>query len=187
MANQYNDAIPAVANQIAADIPDIQETLGFFKDCFGAVATGWSATVTTGLHINDVYFWPGGGTTKLLFYADTAPTGWTLITTTDDKAVMVTKGSGAGGESGGGAHSTGSWTQTTHNHQWLNDRGALISQQSYNSAGTVADITYETKNAPALQITSTTSGPNQDHYTTKDSPANTWRPAAYCFIIASLD
>ena len=54
--------------------------------------------------------------TKMLFYANTAPVGWTIDSTLDDKLVFVTKGSAAGGQTGGGAHSTGSWTQTSHTH-----------------------------------------------------------------------
>ena len=55
-------------------------------------------------------FVPNG--TKMLFYADTAPTGWTLDNTLNDKLIFVTQGSVAGGQTGGGAHSTGSWTIT---------------------------------------------------------------------------
>src|SRR5512139_600268 len=49
--------------------------------------------------------------TKMLFYANTAPnSGWTIVTSIDDVLVFQTKGSGAGGQTGGGVHSTGSWT-----------------------------------------------------------------------------
>jgi hypothetical protein len=54
--------------------------------------------------------------TKMLFYANTAPTGWTIDNTLDDKLIYVTKGSVAGGQSGGGVHSTGTWTQPNHTH-----------------------------------------------------------------------
>jgi hypothetical protein len=59
--------------------------------------------------------------TKWVFYQDTAPDGWTIQNTLDDKLVYITKGSAAGGETGGGVHSTGSWTisgitQTGHTH-----------------------------------------------------------------------
>jgi hypothetical protein len=54
--------------------------------------------------------------TKMLFYADTAPAGWTIDNTLDDKLVYVTKGSAAGGQTGGAAHSAGTWTQPNHTH-----------------------------------------------------------------------
>jgi len=52
---------------------------------------------------------PGGGITdvlipagtKMLFYQDTAPLGWTLESTLDDKVVMITKGKAQGGSPGG--------------------------------------------------------------------------------------
>ena len=52
MADQHNDNIPAVANTIAADIPDIKENLEWHKDCFEAICTGWSNTVTTDLAVD---------------------------------------------------------------------------------------------------------------------------------------
>ena len=55
-------------------------------------------------------------TTKMLFYMDTAPLGWTLLNTLDDMVVYVTKGSAAGGQIGGAVHSAGTWTQPTHAH-----------------------------------------------------------------------
>ncbi len=55
-------------------------------------------------------------TTKMLFYMDTAPLGWTLLNTLDDKVVYVTKGSAAGGQTGGAVHSAGTWTQPSHTH-----------------------------------------------------------------------
>ncbi len=55
-------------------------------------------------------------TVKMLFYMDTAPLGWTLLNTLDDKIVYVTKGSAAGGQTGGAVHSAGTWTQPSHTH-----------------------------------------------------------------------
>lgn len=54
MADKHNENIPAVANTIVADVPKIKENLEFHKDCFEAIATGWSNTVATGLHVNDL-------------------------------------------------------------------------------------------------------------------------------------
>jgi hypothetical protein len=56
--------------------------------------------------------------TKMLFYQDTAPDGWSLLDTLNNKYVYITKGSIAGGETGGTIHSTGSYTISglTHAH-----------------------------------------------------------------------
>ncbi len=42
--------------------------------------------------------------TKMLFYQDTAPSGWTIDSSVDDKAVYISKGSSDGGHTGGMAN-----------------------------------------------------------------------------------
>ena len=54
MADQFNDSIPAVTNQITEDVADIAETLGFLKDCFEAVCTGWSNSDASGLKVDQL-------------------------------------------------------------------------------------------------------------------------------------
>ena len=49
MADQHNDNIPALANQVAEDIPDIKENLEFHKDCFQQICTGWNNTSVAAL------------------------------------------------------------------------------------------------------------------------------------------
>jgi hypothetical protein len=49
MADQFNDSIPAVTNQITEDIADISETLGYIKDVFQAFTNLWSNTVATNI------------------------------------------------------------------------------------------------------------------------------------------
>lgn len=46
----------------------------------------------------------------ILFEKNTAVVGYTLLTDQDDKLVFISKGSAAGGQTGGGNHSTGTWT-----------------------------------------------------------------------------
>jgi hypothetical protein len=49
--------------------------------------------------------------TKMLFYADSAPTGWTIFTTSiNDKALRVVSGSSAGGGTGGATGGTTAFT-----------------------------------------------------------------------------
>ena len=146
-------------------------------------------------------------TTKMLFYMDTAPTGWTIDNTLDDKVVFVTKGSAAGGQTGGGVHSTGTWTQPNHVHA------------GPSHTHTTAAMTLATTQIPAhthpLRIVgtgaagdrivgadltdptttgSTGGGLSHEHGATgsggtgdtgNGATANTWRPAAYCMIICS--
>jgi hypothetical protein len=42
MADQHNDNIPALANTIAADVPDIKENLEWHKDCFQHICNGFA-------------------------------------------------------------------------------------------------------------------------------------------------
>lgn len=122
--------------------------------------------------------------TKMLFYQDTAPTGWTIQNTLDDKLVYVTKGSAAGGQVGGGVHSTGSWTisgiaanshvltiaeMPAHTHDMPN-QGLGVNAHWY--AGGSSDD-YGT--------TGSTGGGGGHTHTATHTPG--WRPAAYCCII----
>jgi hypothetical protein len=52
MADQFNDSIPAVTNQITEDVADIAESLGFLKDCFEATCTGWNNADASGLKVD---------------------------------------------------------------------------------------------------------------------------------------
>ncbi|GAG09648.1 unnamed protein product, partial [marine sediment metagenome] len=42
MADKHNDGVPAMANQISADIPDIKENLEFHKDALERLFETWS-------------------------------------------------------------------------------------------------------------------------------------------------
>lgn len=57
---------------------------------------------------------PSGKT--VLFEKDTAVLGYTVETGFDDGVVYITKGSAAGGETGGTNVSGGTWTQPSHDH-----------------------------------------------------------------------
>lgn len=47
MADQFNDSIPAVTNQITEDVADIAETLGWIKDCFQHSHNGFANDALT--------------------------------------------------------------------------------------------------------------------------------------------
>ena len=53
----------------------------------------------------------------ILFEADTAIVGYSLLVDQDDMIAYITKGSAAGGETGGSLKSGGTWSQPVHNHE----------------------------------------------------------------------
>jgi len=124
--------------------------------------------------------------TKMLFYQDTAPTGWTIQNTLDDKLIYVTKGSAAGGQVGGAAHTTGSWTisgiaanshvltiaeMPAHDH-FIPSQGVGVNAHWYTGLSGDGDGT-----------TGITGGGGGHTHTATHTPG--WRPAAYCMIICS--
>ncbi len=147
--------------------------------------------------------------TKMLFYADTAPTGWTIDNTLNDKVVYVTKGSAAGGQTGGGVHSAGTWTQPNHVHagpSHMHTTAAMTLATTQIPAHTHAMTTYttgagsgaivepQTNSTTLFYTNSTGGGQSHEHGATgsggtestgNGATANTWRPAAYCVIICS--
>jgi putative cofactor-binding repeat protein len=53
MADQFNDNVPSVTNQITEDISDMAESLGFLKDCFQTLCgSTWSNTDASGLAVS---------------------------------------------------------------------------------------------------------------------------------------
>jgi trimeric autotransporter adhesin len=152
--------------------------------------TGNADTATTATNYSSI---PSG--TKMVFYQDTAPTGWTIANTLDDKVLYVTKGSAASGETGGGVHSSGTWTQPNHVHTTgdftlttdempSHRHGIGYTVSATSSGGTVYGASAN------VNATSTYTGGGKAHNhgdTGNGATANTWRPAAYCVIIATKD
>ena len=136
--------------------------------------------------------------TKMLFYADTAPTGWTIDNTLDDKVVFVTKGSAAGGQTGGGVHSSGTWTQPGHQHTHAAFTLAINEMPSHThvqvagnalAEGTYTEpIQYGSREVLLPQVPTQATGGGAPHThpnAAAAATANTWRPAAYAMIICS--
>jgi len=131
--------------------------------------------------------------TKMLFYADTAPTGWTIQNTLDDKVVFVTKGSAAGGQTGGGVHSTGTWTQPGHQHAHAaftltsNEMPAHTHVVNVGTGGGVGSISTATEGSTTGPSTASagSGAPHTHPNAAAAATANTWRPAAYAMIICS--
>ena len=125
--------------------------------------------------------------TKTLFYQDTAPAGWTIEDTLDDKLVFITKGSAAGGQTGGGAHSTGTWTQPTHTHSIGSHKHEVTlpaSGWSSVSGGSPGYLTIGWYNRAKSRTVNSAEAVGT---TGSSASADTWRPAAYCCIIAKKD
>jgi hypothetical protein len=169
--------------------------------------TGNADTATTATNYSSI---PSG--TKMVFYQDTAPTGWTIANTLDDKVLYVTKGSAASGETGGGVHSSGTWTQPNHVHavgshtHTTGDVTLTIDQMpshthyvEYAQVGvTSGSVGRNVLLSSGTGWTSSSTGIGKAHNhgateaggtenTGNGATANTWRPAAYCVIIATKD
>lgn len=143
--------------------------------------------------------------TKMLFYQDTAPEGWTIDDTLNDKVVYITKGSAAGGQTGGQAHSTGNWTisgisGSTDSHALSIDEMPVHSHyhahtittwNNINSANTICmgGAGSSFPNAATTSYDSTTAGGGVGHSHTISSLSGNgnWRPAAYNCIICTKD
>jgi hypothetical protein len=155
---------------------------------------GNSIQITSGGSLNTQSEFSSG--TKMVFYQDTAPTGWTIDTTLDDKVIMVTKGSAAGGEIGGAVHSAGTWTQPDHTHTF-SDGGHThgISSDGAHTHTVVSGTTVPYSTSYTLDLTSegahshggATGSTISSGTTGAGATANTWRPAAYNCIICSKD
>lgn len=130
---------------------------------------------------------------KILFYKNTAVTGYSLLNTLDNKVVYVTKGSVAGGQTGGAVHSAGTWTQPNHLHTTGSHSLSIAELAAhthtvprYATAGGASSFhintsTGTTSNQPT---SSTGSGTAHNHGNSGNSAtANTWRPAAYNFTM----
>jgi len=150
----------------------------FPKDAGGVLELHWldesgnEVQLTSGGALNASTL-PSG--TYMLFYQDTAPTGWTIQNTLNDKLVFVTKGSAAGGETGGGTHSAGTWTISGLTFSGVaGTTGAGASGEGYD----------ERSGGPTPSV-----GGHTHSFTPSGSVSQggAWRPAAYCCIICSKD
>lgn len=130
--------------------------------------------------------------TKMLFYQDIAPEGWTIQDTLDDKLVYITKGSAEGGETGGGVHSTGTWALSginTGGHTLITaEMPAHTHTITVSDATATVDPAYVKYNQSSSNYPNTTSSVGGDGAHSHPMAANdNWRPAAYACIIAEKD
>jgi len=182
MADQHNSNIPAIANQISADIPDIKENLEFHKDAFQRIFETWSDTDNTSSKFNTApgfndgtynYEFPtngvagnsvimlGNSSTVIWMYLNTAPPGWKALSTGADTVLGVSGGSAAYNVNGGNPDSSATWTISglsgpSHTHTM----GTHNHQWFKDTGGTNARQSYAS-NGTATNLTgSATSGSN---------------------------
>ena len=132
MADQHNSNIPAMGNQISADIPDIKENLEFHKDAFERLFETWSdsdnsaAVIDSAVGFSDgtyTYDFPtnptiaansiimlGNSDTVVWMYLNAAPPGWKALSTGADSVLGIAGGSGAYNVNGGNPDSSATWT-----------------------------------------------------------------------------
>ena len=202
VSNLFTDGPPGTA-LAAAWHNAVQEELAYLIEQAGITLKTAITDTHTQLHEAIVTFLqdrtiPAG--TKMLIYADTAPSGWTIDASLDDKLAFITKGSVAGGQAGGAAHGTGTWTVgglTKDAHTHSVPSANLDESAADRTVGT--DPLASTASGGALRVSTTTgggrpeylgktvagtSGPQSDDVVSSDG---TWRPAAYCFIVCTKD
>lgn len=162
-------------------------------------------------YINIGGFCPSGS--KMLFYQDTAPVGWAIDNTLDDKLVYVMapgdtawNGSGYTALSGGSPHGTGTWTLPSHTH--IDDGHAITvaemaahTHAATSKAASANGVNSYTTGFPggefsiaaavALKVGNATyggvnaAGATHSHGTAAAASYSAWRPGACCAIIAT--
>jgi len=106
----------------------------------------------------------------ILFYKDTAVTGYSLVTSINDYVVYVGSGTAAGGLPGFAARSGSTWTQPNHTHTFSATTGT--------PSGDAQDQGDGTSVCAVSTHTHTVSGTSGNGAT-----ANTWRPLGAVFTL----
>lgn len=131
MADQHNSNIPAMGNQISADIPDIKENLEFHKDALQVIFETWSDSDNSSAKFNTAtgftdgtynYEFPTNGvgahsvimlgtsSTIIWMYLNAAPPGWKVLATGADSVIGVSGGAASFNVNGGNPDSAATWT-----------------------------------------------------------------------------
>lgn len=117
---------------------------------------------------------------KILFYKNTAVIGYSLLDTLDDKVVYVTKGSVAGGQTGGTVHSSGTWTQPNHilTISEMPNHRHTVELTTYSNEGTNENASRGQNNLQTPSINTSYVGGDTAH-----NHGTAWRPSAYNFTM----
>lgn len=142
--------------------------------------------------------------TRMIFYQDTAPLGWSLVASYNDRLLYITKGSANGGVAGGSTG--GSWTisglsTTSHSHTV-----SLPHKHTVPFRFTTAFLyawpwgTGDSGSHSYWAYGDSTSGSTQGYLSSESSPTastssvtvsvshdGSWRPPSYTFIVAEFE
>ena len=196
----WNNAAPAVGNQISADIPDITENFAHLKSGFVRIFQDtWSDSdlttdkIDTTVGFNDGTYnveFPtngiaahsvimlGNSSTIIWMYLNTAPPGWKVLTTGADTVLAVSGGTGDYNVNGGLADTSSTW-DFAHTHQWYDALASGDDGIENNTSG--QDKTWDSDGA-----TQHSWDAGVDSYV-KNSTESTWRPKASVGKLYQLD
>ena len=139
--------------------------------------------------------------TKLLFYSDTAISGYSIVTDYDDQLVYIGKGSAAGGLPGGAARSGSTWTLNfgghthtvaAHQHHTNtsrpNDDGGTVwsMEVDWGTEDVTAGCRYKDFDASSGTETHTCVYTKENTAQTSSSTSistSSWRPAGHVFTL----
>jgi len=119
----------------------------------------------------------------IVFDKDTVVTGYTLQTDVNDKLLFITKGSAAGGQTGAGNHSTGSWTisgGSVANHTLTVAEIPAHSHTYTRYSGLYAGLAGVGDGWAFTSTKSTSNTGGGDGHNHNWSHSGAWRPAARC-------
>ena len=133
--------------------------------------------------------------TKLYFYQDTAPSGWTIDAACVDALLAVKGGADAFDVVGG--NQAGTWTQPNHEHvhKWYDYLGIGAAAKTYDVDGNAVNVVNSGQyTSNVMYLRSSGNAANmysiQDAWTEKagaDGGDDTYRPLAQVGIIATKD
>ncbi|OQB06994.1 MAG: hypothetical protein BWY21_01800 [Parcubacteria group bacterium ADurb.Bin216] len=206
-ANHGEHSKVTLREQSGKPLAEVNKGYLYTKEVSGKAELFWEdedgneLQLTSGGSPSSSVQFPSG--TKMVFYQDTAPTGWTIQNTLDDKLLYVTKGSAAGGQTGGGVHSSGTWSwagintashtltaaesgAAAHTHTFVLHAGSRNHEATEPGQLGTRKVSDDEGGVAAYNVTTNaSSGSAASAGHSHALSGSSWRPAAYCVIIAA--